>query len=225
MEFDFLSPVDNEIIQYIKGLSSQHLGSKTAFHTEKDFPDIDKVKIAIIGVLENRGAVNFIEDEVNLDAIRKELYGLFPGNWQSSIADLGDIIPGNSLEDTFFALQKVAAKLIQKGIIPIVIGGSQDLTYPLYRAYDDQEQMVNLVSIDKTFDFGKERDAVSANSYLTKIILEEPNNLFNFSNIGFQTYYNSQEEIDLIDKLFFDGYRLGDISSNLSLAEPVFTWR
>ena len=158
MEFDFLSPVDNEIIQYINGLSSQHLGSKVAFHTDKEFPDIDKVKIAIIGVLENRGAVNYVDDEVNLDAVRKELYSLFPGNWQSSIADLGDIIPGNSLEDTFFALQKVAAKLIRKGIIPIVIGGSQDLTYPLYRAYDNQEQMVNLVSIDSKFDFGKQEE-------------------------------------------------------------------
>lgn len=221
MEFDFLSPVDNEIIQYINGLSTQHLGSKVAFHTDKDFPDIDKVKIAIIGVLENRGAVNFIDDEVKLDAVRKELYGLFPGNWQSSIADLGDIIPGNSLEDTFFALQKVAAKLIRKGIIPIVIGGSQDLTYPLYRAYDKQEQMVNLVSIDSRFDFGKQEDGIKANSYLSKIILDEPNNLFNFSNIGYQTYYNSQEEIDLIEKLFFDAYRLGEISNNIELAEPT----
>lgn len=223
MEFDFLSPVDDEIIQYINGLSSQHLGSKVVFHTDKEFPDIEKVKIAIIGVLENRGAVNYVDDEeVNLDAIRKELYALFPGNWQNSIADLGDITPGNSLEDTFFALQKVAAKLIRKGIIPIVIGGSQDLTYPLYRAYDNQEQMVNLVSIDSKFDFGKQEEGIKANSYLSKIILDEPNNLFNYTNIGYQTYYNSQEEIDLIEKLFFDAYRLGEISNNIELAEPTF---
>ena len=221
MEFDFLSPVDNEIIQFINGLSTQHLGSKVVFHTDKEFPDIDKVKIAIIGVLENRGAVNYVDEEVNLDAVRKELYSLFPGNWHSSIADLGDIIPGNSLEDTFFALQKVAAKLIQKGVIPVIIGGSQDLTYPLYRAYDNQEQMVNLVSIDSKFDFGKQEDGITANSYLSKIILDEPNNLFNYSNIGYQTYYNSQEEIDLIEKLFFDAYRLGEISNNIELSEPT----
>jgi arginase family enzyme len=222
MEFDFLSPVDNEIIQYINGLSSQHLGSKVVFHTDKDFPDIDQVKIAIIGVLENRGAVNYTDNEVNLEAIRKELYTLFPGNWQSSIADLGDILAGNSIEDTFFALQKVASKLIKKGILPIIIGGSQDLTYPMYRAYDNQEQMVNLVSIDSKFDFGKQEDGISANSYLTKIIVDEPNNLFNYSNIGYQTYYNSQEEIDLIEKLYFDAYRLGEISNNIELAEPTF---
>jgi len=212
MEFDFLSPVDDEIIHYIKGLSSQHLGSKVAFHTNKDFPDTDQIKIAIVGVLENRGNSNAFE-EVDLTAIRKELYSLFPGNWQSPIADLGDILPGNSLEDTFFALQKVASKLIRKGIIPIVIGGTQDLTYPLYRAYDSLEQMVNLVSIDSKFDFGKQEEGISTNSYLSKIILDEPNNLFNYSNVGYQTYYNSQEEIDLIEKLYFYSYRFGEISN------------
>lgn len=221
MEFDFLSPVDDVIIEYIKGLSSQHLGSKVSFHTDKEFPDLDQIKVAVVGVLENRGNPKAFE-AVNLNAVRKELYSLFPGNWQSAIADLGDIYPGNSLEDTYFALQKVAAKLIRKGVIPIVIGGSQDLTYPLYRAYDSLEQMVNLVAIDSKFDFGKQEDGITSDSYLSKIVLDEPNNLFNYCNIGYQTYFNSQEEIDLIEKLYFDAYRLGEISNNIALSEPVF---
>jgi arginase family enzyme len=221
MEFDFLSPVEESVIAFVKDLSSQHLGSKVAFHTEKEFPDTAQIKIAIFGVLENRGDAKAFE-EVDLTEIRKELYTLFPGNWQTSIADLGDILPGNSLEDTFFAVQKVTSKLLKNGIIPIVIGGTQDLTYPLYRAYDALEQMVNLVSIDSKFDFGKQEDGISANSYLSKIVLDEPNNLFNYSNVGYQTYYNSQEEIDLIEKLYFDAYRLGEIANNIELAEPVF---
>jgi arginase family enzyme len=221
MEFDFLSPVDEEIIQYVSTLSSQHLGSKVAFHTDKEFPDSDKIKIAVLGVLENRGDVHAFE-AVDLVAIRKAFYGLYPGNWESSIADFGDILPGNSIEDTFFALQKVLSKLLRQGIIPIVLGGTQDLTYGMYRAYDAQEQMVNLVSVDSKFDLGKQEAGVSADSYLSKIILDEPNNLFNYCNIGYQTYYNSQEEIDLIEKLYFDAYRLGEISNTIELAEPVF---
>jgi hypothetical protein len=220
MEFDFLKPLTNEILQLFKTFSSQQLASKVVFHTEEDFPDLDKIKIAIIGVLENRGNVNQTE-EVDLNHIRSELYSLFPGNWDTSIADLGNIHAGNTISDTYFALKKVVASLIKKKIIPIVIGGSQDLTYALYRAFDDLDQMVNLVAIDSKFDFGKESDSVSATSYLTKILIEEPNNLFNFCNIGYQTYYNSQEEIDLIDKLFFEAYRLGEISNNIALAEPV----
>jgi hypothetical protein len=221
MVFDFLQPVDSDLIRYISNLSSQHLGSKVVFHTEYDFPDIEKTGMAVIGVLENRGMGNYLEP-VDLTHIRKELYSLFPGNWNVSIADLGDIESGNSVDDTSFALREVIAALLKKNIIPIVIGGSQDLTYALYRAYDKLEQMVNLVTIDSRFDFGKEEEVISANSYMTKIVVDEPNNLFNYSNIGYQTYFNSQEEIDLIEKLFFDAYRLGEVSNNISIAEPVF---
>lgn len=221
MEMEFLRPVSSDLIDWVEDLSVQHLGSKVAFHTDNDFPDLDKIKIAVIGVLENRGNQNASE-VVDLTPFRKTFYGLFPGNWHVSIADLGDILPGESLSDTYFALKKVVSALIKKNIIPIVIGGSQDLTYSMYRSYDDLEQTVNLVSIDNKFDFGKHDEPVSADSYLSRIIIEEPNNLFNFSNLGYQTYYNSQEEIDLIEKMFFEAYRLGEVSNDITIAEPVF---
>lgn len=221
MDLDFLSPVSTDVLEYLKGLSSQHLGSKVAVHTEKDFPNLDFVKIVLIGVLDNRGSNSSLED-VNLDNIRKEIYGLFPGNWDAPIADLGDILSGNTINDTYYALQEVVSKLLKLKIIPIVIGGSQDLTYALYRSYDELEQMVNLVSIDNKFDFGNHNGPINNSSYLSKIVIDEPNNLFNYCNLGFQTYYNSQEEIDLMEKLFFEAYRLGDLSNNIAVAEPVF---
>lgn len=220
MEFDFLSPVSNEVAAYASRLSSQHLGNKIVLHTEKEFPDLEKVRIAIVGVLENRGVSSF--EAVNTGHIRKELYGLFPGNWFAVIADLGDLYEGNSAEDTYFALEKVTAALVKRRIIPIIVGGSQDLTYPLYRAFDGLDQMVNLVSVDSRFDLGKHDEQVNATSFLSKIILDQPNNLFNYCNLGYQTYYNSQEEIDLVEKLFFDAYRLGDVSADIAVAEPVF---
>ena len=221
MEFDFLTPIDTDLLIEIKNLSSQHLASKVVFHTEHNFPDVTKVNIAIVGVLENRGG-DATTNGLDLSDIRKQLYSLFPGNWSQSIADLGDGLPGNFIEDTYFAVQKVVSRLIKNKIIPIIIGGSQDLTYALYRSYDDLEQMVNLVSIDNKFDLGRQDKFVSSASFLSKIIVDEPNNLFNYSNIGFQTYYNSQEEIDLIEKLFFDAYRLGEVCNTISIAEPVF---
>lgn len=221
MEFDFLSPVETNLIIDIKRLSSQHLSNKVVFHTQEDFPDITKVAIAIIGVPDHRGD-NATYHEIDLASIRLELYHLFPGNWSHTIADLGDILPGNSPEDTYFALQKVVSKLMKNKVIPIIIGGSQDLTYALYRGYDDLEQMVNLVSIDSKFDLSKQEGTALADSYLSKIIIEEPNNLFNFCNVGYQTYYNSQEEIDLIEKLYFDAYRLGEVCNNIAVSEPVF---
>ncbi|CAH0336838.1 Formimidoylglutamase [Flavobacterium sp. CECT 9288] len=221
MEFDFLNPVDDEVLEFCFGLTSQQLGSKVVMHTQDQFPDVNKIKLAIIGVLDNRGQ-SVETKNVCLISLRKELYSLFPGNWETSIADLGNILAGNTVSDTHFAVKKIASELLKSGVIPIVLGGSQDITYGLYRAYDVLEQMVNIVSIDSKFDFGKDEEELSSTSYLTKIIVDEPNNLFNFCNLGYQTYFNSQEEIDLIEKLFFDAYRLGEVSNNILITEPVF---
>ena len=94
MEFDFLAPLETDLIIDLKRMSSQHLSSKIVFHTSEDFPDISKINIAILGVPENRGAENNTK-EVDLSHIRRQLYHLFPGNWSKTIADLGDILPGN----------------------------------------------------------------------------------------------------------------------------------
>ena len=220
MVFDFLQPISASVEEYIATLSNQTLGKKVVFHTQTDFPVLDNVAIAIITVNEFRGSEKD-NDDFSFDYFRKQFYSLFPGNWNASIVDLGTIEAGASIEDTYFVVKSLVAELIKKRIIPVVIGGTQDLTYPMYRAYDNLDQMVNLVSVDNQFDFSKE-NKLDSESYLSKIIVEEPNNLFNFSNLGFQTYFNSQEEIDLIEKLYFEAYRLGEVSNNIAVAEPVF---
>jgi arginase family enzyme len=146
---------------------------------------------------------------------------MFPGNWHANIADLGNIPEGNQVEDTYFIVKELISILIKKNITPIIIGGSQDITYANYRAYDNLDQMVNIVSIDNKFDLGELEESITSHNYLHKIVLEKPLNLFNYSNIGFQTFFNSQEEIDLLHKLYFDAYRLGDVSSDITIVEPV----
>ena len=222
MNFNFLSPVQDLILAHNELLSTQVLGRKLKIHSQQNgIPDLDNVKIAIIGVLENRNDVNYIGEELSLGEIRKSLYALFPGNWHTTIADLGDIKKGESVEDTYFALQTTISILVEKKIIPIVIGGSQDLTYANYRAYDTLEQTVNLVSIDNKFDLGTINEELNSQTFLSKIVMSQPCNLFNYSNIGYQTYLNSQDEIDLLEKLFFESHRLGEVTNSLQLVEPV----
>ena len=221
MVFDFLQPVSDELMSYIASLSSQTLGRKAVFNTTKDFPNLENIDVAIITINEYRGNLETNTADEDFLNFRKHFYGMFPGNWNVAIADLGTIQAGASVEDTYFMVKSVSEDLLREQIIPIIIGGSQDLTYAMYRAYDNIDQLVNLTSVDSQFDFAKENNLPSQ-SFLSKIIVEEPNNLFNFCNIGFQTYYNSQEEIDLIEKLYFEAYRLGEVSVNLALAEPVF---
>jgi arginase family enzyme len=222
MNFNFLSPVSDSVLAHSELLSQQTIGKKLKIHSEKyGLPDLDGVQLVIIGVKENRNDVNYIGSELNYNDLRKTLYSLFAGNWHTIIADLGDIEPGESTEDSYYALRTSVELLVEKKIIPIIIGGSQDLTYANYRAYDNLQPMVNIVNVDTNFDLGDSSQPIKNNSYLGKIILEEPYNLFNYSTIGYQTYFNSQEEIDLMERLYFEAYRLGEISNNINRVEPV----
>lgn len=222
MAFEFLKPLDDALIDYVENLSLQSLGKKILIHTDGTFPETENISVAIIGVLENRGQVKEDFNQLDLNYIRKQLYALYPGNWDRSVADLGNIVAGNELQDTYYVVKTLVEELVKNKTIPIIIGGSQDITYAMYRGYDKLEQMVNLVSVDSKFDFGTQNDTISAQSYVTHMIVNEPNNLFNYSNVGYQTYFNSQEEIDLVEKLYFDAYRLGDVSASPAIAEPIF---
>ena len=220
MEFDFFTPVNHELVDDFT--NSPGIGASLLIHSEgAAFPDLDGVKIAIFGVLEDRLAENGTGDPFNFNAVRRSFYQLYPGNWYHKMADLGDIQSGESVEDTFFAVQTVVADLLKKDIIPVILGGSQDLVYGQYRAYDGVEQMVNLVNIDSRFDLGDADKPLSNRSYVGRIVVTKPYNLFNYSNLGYQTYFNSQDEIELMDRLFFDAYRLGEVSSDISIVEPV----
>lgn len=222
MNFNFLSPVSDVVLAHNELLSVQALGRKIRVHSsQQGIPDLEEVDIALLGVLENRNDVDYIGETFDLDEIRKSFYALFPGSWSTTVADLGDINKGESVEDTYFALKETISILVKKKIIPVIIGGSQDLTYANYRAYDDLIPMVNLVSVDCRFDLGDSSKPIKNNSFVGKIILDEPYNLFNFSNIGYQTYFNSQEEIDLMDKLYFESYRLGQVNNDITIIEPA----
>ncbi|TYP97862.1 arginase family enzyme [Tenacibaculum adriaticum] len=221
MNTDFLSPVDEKVIAHTVLQSPMSLGSVIQIHSHQNgFPDLEGVSVAIIGVKEGRKAVDNDGCGEDLKNIRRKFYELFPGNWHTKVVDLGNIEQGNSVEDTYFAVSETVTSLLKQDIIPILIGGSQDLTYANYRAYDVLEQTVNLVSVDSRFDLGAIDDELTSTSFLSKIIMEKPNNLFNYSNIGYQTYFNSQEEINLLQKLYFDAFRLGEVK-RLELVEPI----
>ncbi|MDX1326918.1 MAG: formimidoylglutamase [Arenibacter sp.] len=222
MAFNFLVPVKEEVLAYCELLTSQAMGRQIVKHSEKHgLPDLSKASVALLGVNETRNAFGEPKEPLDLSGIRRQFYSLMKGNWNTNMVDLGDVEPGDAVEDTFFVVKEVVAKLIEKNIIPIVIGPTQDLTYPTYRAFDGLMNMVNLVSIDSRFDFGLDGDQISTDSYMSRIITDKPNNLFNFSNIGYQSYFNAQEELDLMERLFFDYYRLGQMINNMTLAEPV----
>ena len=219
---NLLKPVDEHLIVHNELMSPLILGNRIKIYSaENGIPDLNTVKIALLGIPEERNSVDYLGDELNLNEIRKSFYNLYPGNWSHGISDLGNLILGNNSKETYGRLISLLTILFSNDITPILIGGSQDLLYSVYRSYDSIQNTVNIVNVDSNFDLGDSSKAINNLSYLGKIILEEPHNLFNYSNIGYQTYHNSQEEIDLMNNLYFEAYRLGEVCSKINLVEPV----
>lgn len=216
--FDFVKIEQLTISQHTKKnkYSFYHIAKNTENHPVKNIKQYD---IAIVGVPEERNT-NDKGTAQAPDIIREKLYQLnIP--YGAKIVDLGNLKAGNMLNDSYIALSDVVSELISLSVIPIIIGGSQDLTYGNFLAYKKISKQVNLVSIDSRFDIGYLTDDFDASSYLGRIILQSSENLFNYTNIGYQEYYVNKEETDLMTKLNFDSYRLGTVRASIKESEPV----
>lgn len=212
----YFDPINFDFDQF----SKESIGETVVAHTQYYFPEISGKGAALIFIPEYRSFDNQKQTSSNL--FRHKLYELFEGvNWSNTLYDLGTIHPGESLADTRYALAQVCEELMKKSIIPIVLGGGQDLTKAMYDAYKPLEQMVNLTTIDAAFDMGDIETEMHAHGWLTHILLDKQCYLFNYSNLGGQGHYLSKSVLDLFDKLYFDTNRLGALAEDITLSEPI----
>ncbi len=219
---DYLEPLDLSFLQRDKRRHPLILGNFIKAHTDKGFPDPDKADIAIIGVKEERNSFGNEGCSLAPDYVRKYLYSLYQGPYNTKVADLGNVRAGNTVADTYFAVKTILATLLEKNITPLLIGGSQDITYANYQAYEALGQIINIVSVDSRFDIGLDKDEkLNHLNYLSKTLTHKPNYLFNYANLGYQTYFVDQDAIELMDKLYFDVYRLGQVRQNMEEVEPI----
>lgn len=210
----YFSPVSDEL-----KIVDERLGDTMHIHREGNFPDIDGEGIAILYVPEFRNAqVQY--KKLNED-FRQHLYNYNKGDgWNMTIYDLGNILPGNSVEDTWFAVSQVVTELVKKEVIPVVIGGGQDLTVACYKGFENLERLINVCSIDSSLDIGEPNEPIRSDGYVSHLLMQRPCYLFNFANIGLQRPLASQREIDLFESLYFDICRLGEFNQNFKKAEP-----
>ena len=216
----YLCPISEELIEFKNNLAPNALGSNITLYNFKK-QDYSLIDIAIIGINEYRNSDEVNTGYLSLEKFRKEFYSLFYGNWNVNILDLGDVISGETYSDTYFAVKSIHQDLINQNIVVVFIGGGQDFTYPLYQSLSKKYKKVNITSVDNKFDFGKISEEFSSSSYMSKIIMDKKNSLNHYCNLGFQTFLNSQEEIDLLNKFNFESHRLGHIINNIKIVEPV----
>lgn len=201
--------------------SEGKINSILDINSEHGVPELRKPGVALIYVPEYRSSNRTYSKSKN-DTFRKFFNELTIGDSWSDFAiyDLGDLLPGERIEDTYFALSKVIETCIKRDVIPFVVGGSQDLVMACYKGYEDLEQMINICSIDSKLDVGSPEEAIDADGFVSHLLLQRPCYLFNYAVVGMQRPLVPRKEIDLFNNLYFDICRLGAFNDSFKRAEP-----
>lgn len=216
---EFIVPLHDDEIEIYKKNPTTAWGNNVTFYNHSiSFEGYD---LAIVGVKETRNSPFNIGSEEGPDVVRTSLYSLAKNAGNFSIIDIGNIEKGATAHDTYIAVKQVVNELIQHKIIPIIIGGTHDLTYGQYLAYQSFNKPINIVVADELVNLKTLGEPISDENFLMNIFTHEPNFLFNFSIIGYQSYFVNDEAIATMERLNFDWYRLGVVREKMEEIEPV----
>ncbi len=93
------------------------------------------------------------------DQIRKCLYRLTPWDAETDVdlaehppLDMGDVRIRGDLEETQKALGEILGVVLQKGSIPILLGGGHEIAYGHYLGYLNAQKTVGIINIDAHLD-------------------------------------------------------------------------
>ena len=205
----------------------EYLNNQEAFshhisvHTP-DMPvrDLDRHRVAIIGVPEDRNG--FIKGSGNApNAVRTYLYQLSRINRGMGIYDLGNIKSGGSVNDTYYALRDVILELTERGIISLILGGSQDLSRGVFLALEKQEGLHHILTIDSMLDFTGGSEEIHSRNYLNQLLESGMKERFSFTNLGHQACFITDNQITRLEESHLESIRLGVARNSIQRAEPL----
>lgn len=157
--------------------------------------DYDAADIVILGCPQDEG-VKRIGGRAGAaaapDALREQFYRLTTLNIKKKIFDLGNIVPGETLEQTHDTQFDVVVKLLRDGKRIIVLGGGNDISYPDGAAMAEvfgPEWWIG-VNIDAQLDVRIAPERNSGTAY--RQLLEEKHLLpAYFYEVGYQSHFAS----------------------------------
>lgn len=212
------SPVDETVYRDIT--SSTSFFKNISIFGEK-MPDYKDAHIALIGIKEERGTLSNTGTAQGADEIRKKLYNLKRGTGAYRIVDLGNLNVGHDLEETYVRISEVCRMLLERNVLPVLIGGTHDLDYGQYCAYETMEKLVSILNVDAMLDLEDKNESGASRQHIHKILLHEPNYLFSYTHLAYQSYLIDPLSISILEKLYFEAFRIGQIRTNIQEVEPA----
>ncbi|MEM6628814.1 MAG: arginase family protein [Bacteroidota bacterium] len=194
--------------------TARRLTDSIALHGES-FPAWENAEVVLIGL----PADPTQETYESANAIRAHLHGLSSPHLHLNIADLGNLTPQNTEEAFQESLADVVQQIKQKEILPLFFGGPSRSSYGQFlghMGYTGRLEYVHIGSQLQTEDSSHLSNA----TYNRKILSYSPSPLFQFTHLGYQQYFTSQEELNWLSNRYQTAIRYGLLQADLTEAEP-----
>ena len=215
------SPIDEAL--YSADYPSNSFFKNIRVYAEK-MPDYKGAQLALIGVKEERGTMDNQGAAQGPDEIRKKLYSLKKGTGKYNIVDLGNLNVGIDLDETYTRISEVCRILLESNVMPVLLGGTHDLDYGQYRGYEEMQKLISFLSVDAFLDLDDNQQAPPSRKHIHKMLVHEPNYLFGYTHLAYQSYLVDSFSTAVLEKLNFEAHRIGQIRSNLSEMEPAIRY-
>lgn len=183
--------------------------------------EIAEDAIILIFVSDFRGTGKGAESQ-DFRRVRKELYKLSATDFSLPVCDLGDLMSGKTIEDTHFILQEILSLCHYKKAIPVIVGGSNDLSFSLFSALNFHQKNITYTQINNLVELGSETENISEKNFLTKILSSKDFSIKNYHHLAYQTHLNAQDSVDMIKEVQFDVVRLAEMMNSTEKTEPYF---
>ncbi|HLT74040.1 MAG TPA: formimidoylglutamase [Ohtaekwangia sp.] len=212
------SPVDESVYS---GVTSNASFYRSISVFAERMPDYRDAHIALIGLVDNRGSGIGKGIATAADEVRRKLYNLKRGTGSYRVVDLGNLNPGIDLDETYVRISEVCRMLLESNVLPVLIGGSHDMDYGQYCGYESLEKLVSFVNVDAFIDLEDKGETNPNQQHIHRILLHEPNYLFSYTHLAYQTYLIDPYAVSILEKLYFESFRIGQIRTNIHEIEPA----
>ena len=158
----------------------------------------------------------------DLSNLRKQLYRLSGLDFQLPLFDFGDLVSGKTIQDTHYILQEILSACHYKGTIPVVIGGSADLSFSLFSSLNFHQKNINFTQISNIVSISNDGEEVTEKNFLSRIFSSKNFSIKNYHHLGYQKHLNELDSVKLIREVDFDIVRLADMMNTTVKTEPYF---
>ena len=181
--------------------------------------DLPENGIALLFVSDYRGAERGGE-MLDFTPIRRELYQLSGLDFELPVHDFGDLVTGKTPQDTSYVLQEVLSACHYKNTIPVIVGGSNDLSFSLFSALNFHQKNINYTQISNLVSLSTEGEEITEKNFLSKIFSSKNFSIQNYHHLGYQKHLNEIDSIKLIKEVEFDVIRLAEMMNSTVKTEP-----